>query len=104
MKNGVWIAVLILLICASKPLLAETKSLAELIENATEAEKKDLAKLMHGMTLIPGKDPITGKAVMVVKTVQPGSAFQRQGVQVGDFVVHEHISKNLEDQLATKKY
>ncbi len=65
---------------------AETKDLKKIITKATAVESEDLGRLLNQVTLVPAKDPQTGKTVFKVTKIEKGSVYEREGLKVGDLV------------------
>jgi hypothetical protein len=77
---------LALIIFTSVYTKAEIRSLKEIIEKASPAEKKDFATLLAGITVIPTHDPTIKNSLLKVVRVQKGSVYDREGLKVGDLV------------------
>lgn len=65
---------------------AGTHDLNATLAKASAEEKSDLTKLLQQISMVPSKDPQTGKSIFKVTKVEKGSFWEKQGYKVGDLV------------------
>ncbi len=65
---------------------AKIRNLNSVMAKASPEETADLAKLLKQVTLIPVKDPNTGRPMLKVSKVQKGSFWDKQGLKEGDLL------------------
>ena len=82
---------------------SEIKYLDDIMNKATKEEKKDLVNLLKQIRFLPSPSKKSGRSLMKVTFVEKGSVFEREGIQVGDFVISGSSSDSLELKSQLKK-
>lgn len=65
---------------------AKIRNLNSVMAKATPEETANLTNLLKQVTLIPIKDPDTGRPMLKVSKVQKGSFWEKQGLKEGDLL------------------